>query len=47
MVCAMIHTADAVKLVRDNLALCRLSERAQVVCADAMAIWPPRGASTT
>lgn len=29
--------ADAVKLVRDNLALCRLSERAQVVCADAMA----------
>lgn len=29
--------ADAVKLVRDNLALCQLSDRAQVICADGMA----------
>ncbi len=29
--------ADAVKLVRDNLTLCGLADRAQVVCADAMA----------
>ena len=27
---------DAVKLVKDNLALCGFSERAQVVCGDAM-----------
>ena len=27
---------DAVKLVRENLAVCELSDRAQVVCADAM-----------
>lgn len=27
---------DAVKLVRDNLAVCGLTDRAQVVCADAM-----------
>ena len=29
--------ADAAKLVRDNLAVCGLTERAQVVCGDAMA----------
>ena len=28
--------SDAVKLVRDNLALCGLSDRAQVLCSDAM-----------
>ena len=28
--------SDAVRLVRDNLALCGLSDRAQVVCGDAM-----------
>ena len=28
--------ADAVRLVRDNLALCGFEERAQVVCGDAM-----------
>ena len=27
---------DAVKLIRENLALCRLSDRAQVVCGDSM-----------
>lgn len=29
--------ADAVKLVRENLALCRLEENAQVVCGDSLA----------
>lgn len=29
--------ADAVKLVRENLALCRLAERAQVICGDSLA----------
>lgn len=29
--------ADAVKLVRDNLALCRLTDGARVVCGDALA----------
>lgn len=28
--------ADAVKLVRDNLSVCGLADKAQVVCADAM-----------
>lgn len=30
------RSAEAARLVRDNLALCGLAERAQVVCADAM-----------
>lgn len=30
------HRTDAVKLVRDNLAVCGLADRAQVVCADSM-----------
>ena len=29
--------ADAVKLVRENLALCRLEENAQVICGDSLA----------
>ena len=29
--------ADAVKLVRENLALCRLEENAQVICGDSVA----------
>lgn len=29
--------ADAVKLVRENLELCRLAERAQVICGDSIA----------
>ena len=29
--------ADAVKLIRENLALCRLEEHAQVVCGDSLA----------
>ena len=29
--------ADAVKLVRENLALCRLTENAQVICGDSLA----------
>lgn len=29
--------ADAVKLVRENLELCRLAERAQVICGDSLA----------
>ena len=29
--------ADAVKLIRENLALCRLEENAQVVCGDSIA----------
>ena len=29
--------ADAVKLVRENLALCRLEEKAQVICGDSLA----------
>lgn len=29
--------SDAVKLVRENLALCRLDDRAQVLCGDSMA----------
>ena len=35
--CAFVdRRADAVKLVRDNLALCGLADRARVECADAM-----------
>lgn len=30
--------ADAVKLVRENLALCRLEENAQVICGDSVAV---------
>lgn len=30
--------ADAVKLVRENLALCRLTENAQVICGDSLAV---------
>lgn len=30
------HRKDAAQLVRDNLAVCGLSDRSQVVCADAM-----------
>ena len=30
--------ADAVKLVRENLALCRLEENAQVICGDSLAV---------
>ena len=35
--------ADAVKLIRENLALCRLEENAQVVCGDSIAALGAQG----
>ena len=39
--------ADAVKLVRENLALCHLEENAQVICGDSLAALGTQSGSST